>query len=294
MDNPKQGVTLLTELETFLNNLIQRIFPVWYATHAAREIQTQPMGQLNPTSFLSHRWMSLHSVLQSLNSSLESQGDDWKELITVLEKLLVENEYPRRLSISSIHGVEQSRFDEEWPNLKAYAAQCGRDTELPDFAAFLKAVKRAFPERQADEAPHRVVYREWDGRYYYINQEEPYDLAAAQLYAEQHQCDSSVNVTINVESINSKALDKLRHEYWLLLLKRDSAYWLHDLIARANLPVAIAEFEWRRSDLSFLVGRKSDRRINRIFLNLLSNRSSQEVLDFGSYIARQHFPFRNQ
>src|SRR5690606_39510443 len=86
----------------------------------------------------------------------------------------------------------------------------------------------AFPEANK---PHRVVYREWDGRYYWINPEERDLLAALQRYAHQHQRDTAISATISVESLNSKVLDHIRNDWWLLLLKRDSAYLLHNLMS---------------------------------------------------------------
>lgn len=283
--------SILTELETFLNNLLQRLFPVWYATQTAREIQLDTIGILNPNSFLSHRWLSLHSVLQGLQQSLQTQGSDWLELQELLSKLLTEKEYARRLSIKAIDGVEQSQHEQDWPNLLSYAEHNSTGIVIETAEDFDTRLHEAFP---ASQQPHRVVYREWDGRYYWINPEEPVVLGALQLYAQQHQRDISFNATINVESLNSKVLDRIRNDWWLLLLKRDSAYLMYDLMSRGELPVALGEFEWRRSDLVFLVARKNNRRINRIFLNLLNNRSTQEVLEFGRFLSRQHFPFRNQ
>lgn len=287
----KNSGSFFTELETFLNNLLQRLFPVWYATQAAREIQLEALGSLNPPSFLSHRWLSLHAVVQGLQQSLQAQGSDWLELQELLSKLLVEKEYPRRLSITAIHGVEQSQHDQDWPNLLAYAEQLPEERLIDSAEDFDTRLHEAFPEANK---PHRVVYREWDGRYYWINPDEPDQLAALQRYAHEHQRDTAINATISVESLNSKVLDRIRNDWWLLLLKRDSAYLLHNLMSQGNLPVALGEFEWRRSDLVFLIARKSNRSINRIILNLLNNHPSQEALEFGRFLSRQHFPFRNQ
>lgn len=291
MKNFRQPGSLLNELERMLNGLLQRLFPVWYAGQAAQEMTLEPMGILNPNSFLCHRWLSLHAVVQGLQQSLHAQSGDWQELQTLLDKLLTEKEYPRRLSISAIDGVEQSEHEQDWPNLLSYAEHNAADISLSTVEEFDTCLHEAFPD---SEKPHRIVYREWDGRYYWINPREPQQLAALQLFTHQRQHDASISASINVESLNSRALDQLREQWWLLLMKRDSAYLLHDLMTQGNLPVAMGEFEWRRSDLVFLVARKNNRHINRIFLNLLNHRSSQEVLEFGGFLSRQHFPFRNQ
>lgn len=287
----KNSGSLLTEFETFLNQLLQRFFPVWYAAQAAREMQPEPLGSINPVSFLSHRWLSLHAVLQGLQQSLQAQGSDWLELQELLSKLLVEKEYPRRLSITAIHGVEQSQHEQDWPNLSVYAEHNCDSINIGGAEDFDTLLHQTF---STEHKPHRVVYREWDGRYYWLNPDEPDGLAALQLYAHEHQRDASFSALINVESLHSRVLERLCQDWWLLLLKRDSAYLLHDLMSRGNLPVAMGEFEWRRSDLVFLAARKNNRSINRIFLNLLNHHSSHEVLDFANFLNRQHFPFRNQ
>ncbi|WP_430461610.1 hypothetical protein ACQUQU_02185 [Thalassolituus sp. LLYu03] len=285
-DTPK-----LLDIETFLNNLLQRLFPVWYAQQAAREAQLLPLGVLNPNSFLSHRWMSLPAIVRALSESLAAHGNDWQALIELLEKLVTEKEYQRPLSISAIDGLEQSSHEQDWPNLLSWAEHAGKDIPHESADDFDAALHRAFPD---SNKPHRVVYREWDGRYYWLNKEEPTDLAAALLFAHQKQRSASVNALINVETVNTKVLDRIRADYWLLLLQRESAYPVFDLIARAGLPATLAEFEWRRSDLVFLIARKNNRKLNQIILNLMNNRSTQQILEFGRYLSRQNFPFRNQ
>lgn len=290
MDNSGKPTPQAFDIESFFNNLIQRLFPVWYATQAAREISLAPLGTINPNSFLSHRWLSLQAVVQSLRESLQPQGNDWQALIELLEKLLIEKEYKRSLSITAIDGVEFSHQEQDWPNLHAYAEHNCSDIMPESADDFEQALHDVFPD---SAKPHRVVYREWDGRYYWVNKEEPRLFAATLLHAQQKQRDASIHALINVESLNTKVLDRLRNDYWLLLMQRDSAYTMHDLLSRAELPVVLAEFEWRRSDLVFLIARKNNRKINRILLNLMNNRSTQQITEFGRFLTRQHFPFRN-
>lgn len=291
MENSGNNKASLFDIETFLNNLIQRLFPVWYAVHAAREMPLQPLGVLNPNSFLSHRWLSLHAVFRSLAESLQAQDKEWQPLCDLLEKVLVEREFRRPLSVSALDGIEHSTQEEDWPNLLSWAEHTGAAVAHETAEDFDLCVHRAFPQ---EESPHRVVYREWDGRYYWQNKEDNAHFAAALLYAHEKQRDMSFSALINVESVNSKVLDRIRNDYWLLLLARESAYPIHDLMVRADLPVALAEFEWRRGDLVFMVARKNNRHVNRILLNLLDNRSTQHILEFGRWLGRRHFPFRNQ
>ena len=291
MDNPDSRSFSAESLETLLNNLLQRLFPAWYARQAAREMHLQPLGVLNPNSFLCHRWMSLHAIIKAMNESLLTQGDDWQALTGLLGKLIIEKEYTRPLSITALDGLEQSSMENDWPNLQSWAEHAGKDLPHESADDFDQQAKLAFPDANK---PHRVVYREWDGRYYWINPDDAPHLAAALIYAQQKQRSISFNATINVESINDKALDNIRADYWLILLTRESAYPVFDLISRAGLPAVLCEFEWRRSDLVFLVGRKNNRKLNQVILNLLDNRSNQQILEFGRFLARQNFPFRNQ
>lgn len=290
MDQQENNAPRFPDFETLLNNLLQRLFPVWYAQQAAREAHLQPLGVLNPNSFLCHRWLSLHAIVKALSESLQAYGNDWQKLIELLEKLIHEQEYVRPLSITALDGLEQSSQEQDWPNLLSWAEHTGQNIPHDSEDDFNQALQLAFPPA---DSPHRVVYREWDGRYYWINSDDAAPLAAALLYAHQKQRTTNINARINVESVHGKVLDHIRADYWLLLLTRESAYPIYDLIARAELPAVLAEFEWRRPDLVFLVARKNSRKLNQVILNLMNNRSNQQILEFGRFLSKQSFPFRN-
>merc|ERR1712000_424137 len=80
------------DLEGLLNGLIQKMFPAWYACQAAKEAHLGNLGVLNPHSFLSHRWLSLHAVFSDAGKSLIEAGEEWKPLCGLLEKLISERE----------------------------------------------------------------------------------------------------------------------------------------------------------------------------------------------------------
>lgn len=279
------------DIEAFFNTLIQRLFPVWYAKQAVKEVVLSDIGVINPNSYLSHRWLSLHSVVQAMQSSLENAGEEWQPLHTLLSKLIVENDYQRPLSITAIQGVEYSGHEEEWSGLSEYADHCGQNIPWKSAEEFESNLHSAFPD---NEKPFSIVYREWDGRYYWINKSEPTHFALALKHAWEKQRDASIQANINVESLHMGTLDGLRSQYWLLLMNRDDAYKVHDLISYTDLPAILCEFEWRRSDLVLLACRKNNKDLNTILLNLQNNRSSQQILDFGRYLSRHHHPFRNQ
>ncbi|MAK91453.1 MAG: hypothetical protein CMI13_09500 [Oleibacter sp.] len=278
------------DLEGLLNGLIQKMFPAWYACQAAKEAHLGNLGVLNPHSFLSHRWLSLHAVFSDAGKSLTEAGEEWKPLCDLLEKLISEREFNRSLSISAIDGLEHSAHDEDWPNLYSWAEHVGKDVPHDSAEDFDRLRQEAFP---AENKPHRMVYREWDGRYYWLNKSDSAAFAGLLLHAQKKQRDANINTLINVESINDKVLDRIHAEYWWLLLTRDSAEAIYALLEQAGLPATLADFEWRRSDLEFLIARKNNRKLNQVILNLLNKRSSQHIIEFGRWLGRHHFPFRN-
>jgi len=279
------------DIEAFLNAVIQRLFPAWYATQAVKELPLSDMGSLNPNSFLCHRWLSLHSVVQAMQESLQNAGPEWQKLQQLLGKLIVEHNYQRPLSISAIQGVEYSAHEADLPNLESYAEHYCGDIAWEKAEDFDNNLKLAFP---AAEQPFRIVYREWDGRYYWINKDEPLHFAAAMMHAKHKQRDSNINCDINVESLHMPTLDALRANYWLLLMLRDDAYKVTNLLNPAGFEVVLCEFEWRRSDLVVMAAHKNSRKLNTILLNLQNNRSTQQITDLGRYLARHNYPFRNQ
>lgn len=281
------STSLFTSIENLLNRWLLKLFPVWYLTQAAQTLSLAPIGRLNPASFLAHRWLSLRSVNQALIASLEQEEDaQWRTLAKQLQQLIVEKELTRSFSIMTINGVEQSEHSDDWPSLIAYANELHPEgfAEADDFDTNLLA---AFPDA---ERPHRIVYREWDGRAYWLNKNEPTLLAQLQLYGHVKQRDGQVYAKVNIESLNPTVLDKIRHHWWLLVFHKESIQEFSNMARQAGLPFVLANFEWRRDDLAVLIAPKNSRKLNRILLNLIHKRSTQEVIELGSYISRKHHP----
>lgn len=282
--------SLLSSFENYLNMLVLRLFPAWYTSQLARTMELSPLGTLNTLSFQSQNWLSLHSALQGLSQSLPMEPQ-WQLLNKALSKLISEVEYSRRMQIKGIHGIEHYEGEQDWPTLIAYAEDNAQDIEINSAEEFEEMVNETFPD---ENKPHQLVFREWDGRCYWNNPEEPTKLAALQRYAHQHDRDAQILAKIRVENINNKALDSIRNSWWLLLLNREDALRIMALIEQTKLPIIMADFEWRRNDLAVLVARKDNRRINQIFLNLIDKRSTKNVLEFGSYLSRNYHPFHGQ
>lgn len=279
------------DLEKFINLIVQRLFPRWYARQAVKEMVLPSIGNINPESYLCHRWLSLTSAHKAAANSLLSSAKQWHSLAELLQKLVVENEYPRSLSISAIDGVKVSECDLDYPNLISYGQEQANQIPQETENEYNRNITLAFPEKKQ---PFYVCYREWDGRYFFINEDEPRHLAALLIQGQKQQRDYSLACNINVESIQGRMLDRLRSGFWMLLMKREFAYQLYQLVNQGRLDCEIAEFEWRRSDLVFFIARKNEKSLNEIILNLLVNHSSSQVLDWGQFLNHAHFPFKNR
>ncbi|CCK75154.1 conserved hypothetical protein [Oleispira antarctica RB-8] len=279
------------DLEQFINLIAQRLFPRWYARHAVKEIEISAIEDINPKSYLCHRWLSLINVHQAAADSLTSSDQQWHSLAELLKKMSSENEYPRSLSISAIHGIKVSQCEEDFPDLLSYGATQANQIPQETDNEFNRNITLAFPEAKQ---PFHICYREFDGRYYYLNEDEPRHFAALLMQCKKQQRDYNLTCMIHVESIQGHMLDRLRSGFWMLLMKREYAYQLYQLLKQAKFECEIAEFEWRRSDLVFFIARKNDQALNDIIFNLLSNHNSTQVVDWGRLLSRSHFPFQNK
>ena len=91
-----------------------------------------------------------------------------------------------------------------------------------------------------------------------------------------------------------RAVELLRSRYWLLLMKRESANQIAYLVRAANIPCQLADFEWRRSDLIFMVLKKNDYRTAQIVEALVLKHFPKSVIDWGRYLCTHQYPFRNR
>lgn len=281
----------IPNIETWLNMLLQRLFPAWYAVRYAREMKIGQLGELNPRSFLCHRWLSLPAIHASAAEALENAGPLWQEAATLLSKITRHKVHKRYLSITNLLAIESCDIDQDYPNMVAFAEALCSD-KVPDSADdFSILLNQTFNEQNA---PFAVAYRELDGRYYYKNQDDGTALGALLLACRDKGRDVKLNCEIEVESCNEKVLETLRARYWVLLMPREAAYQLNYLIREAKLQCQIAEFEWRRSDLVFLVLKRNHPRLNDIAEAICHSRMPLKVLDWGRFLSSHQVPFRNR
>ena len=77
-------------------------------------------------------------------------------------------------------------------------------------------------------------------------------------------------------------------------MKRESAYQIAYLVRASKIPCQLAEFEWRRSDLVFLVLKKTDYRTAQIVEALFHRHFPRGVIEWGRYLCTHTVPFRNR
>lgn len=276
------------DLEALLNKWTQRVFPAWYAAHYAEEMLIDELGDLNPHHFTAKKWMSLSNICQNAAQSLHASGDPWHSLAELFEHLIRYHQQKRNISLSQFLFVKDSQYNEPFHHMLEYAQHHSLD--IPHLSAedFDQNLKQAFPE---DQAPFPVVFREWDGRLYYNNEQEPLLLGALLLQCRNGR-DFKLPCELTTESVDHRAIEMMRTRYSVLLIKRDSAYLLNYLIRSAGLYVTIAEYEWRRSDLCLLVVKKNHYKAQRILHSIIARRSPIKVLDIGHFFATHRYPLK--
>jgi len=287
----KKGGFGIVDLETWFNVLLQRLFPVWYCVRYVTEMPMELVGEINPKSFLRHRWMSVSAVNQAAAASLAHAGDQWQDLASLLTKIHKVKVYKRYLSIRNVTGVESSVIDTEYNNVLEYAERECRDIPNHHAEHFDEMSHEVFGEKGRH---YPFGYREWDGRYYFKNEEEPKQFAALLLHCRDKARDLTVKAEIEIEYADLRTVEIMRSRYWMLLMKRDSAYQLAYLIRAAKIPCQLAEFEWRRSDLVFLVLKKTDYRTAQIVEALVRRHFPRSVVEWGRYLCTHQVPFRNR
>ncbi|EAT12741.1 hypothetical protein HF888_13320 [Bermanella marisrubri] len=281
----------LVDIETWFNLFLQKLFPVWYCVRYVAEMPMEYLGDINPKSFLCHRWLSISDVNHAAANSLEHAGDSWKDCAGLLRKIHRTKSYKRYLSIRNVTAVQSSVVDENYESLYEYGeAEC---KDIPNHHA--EHFDALSFELFGDKTKHYpFVYREVDGRYYYRNTEEPRKFAALLMHCRNKQRDLMVKADIEVQSVDMRVVEIMRSRYWLLLMKRDSAYQIAYLVRAAKIHCQIAEFEWRRSDLVFLVLRKDDYRTAQIVESMVRRHFPRSVMDWGRYLCTHNIPFRNR
>ena len=279
------------QIETWFNLLLQRLFPVWYCIRFITESPMEYIGEINPKSHLAKKWLSVTKVCKSASESLVKGGPDWADCADLLSKIPRSRSLRRYISIRNLLAVEHCQDEGEYPTLLEYAER--NSTDIPNSHAehFEQLAHIAFPD---EHKAYNVEYHEIDGRYFIFNETEPVELGALLLQCRDRQRDLNIKADIDIEFVDMRAVEIMRSRYWLLIMKRDTAYQLAYLIRSCDIPCQIAEFERRRSDLVFLIIKKNNARAVRIVEALVRTHLPRSVVEWGRYLSKHQYPYRNR
>lgn len=277
-------------LEVIINRWVQKLLPVWYASQACREVELQPIGRLNPPSFLQSYWIDVENVVQDMKSSLAGDDKRWSKLAGLLDELFVTRHINRNLDVELIHGVNFSQHKTNYSNLLAYAQSHSQDIAIEKNQDFDNNLALCFPE---DKRPINVVYREWDGRYAWMNEEEPTYLGALILQNSQgNRRDTAIPAEVEVKGFKNAAIDDIISHYWVLVLHQNSLELLDELFDPAGFERKSLSLSIVNPQLRLLVASKKDKAFNRAIFNLLLSHSTHQVVDFFRYLQRIYKPFK--
>ncbi len=280
------------QIETWFNMLLQRLFPVWYCIRFITESPMAFIGDINPKSHLAHRWLSVTKVCKSAAESLLKGGDDWADCADLLAKIPKTRSLRRYISIRNLLAVEHCTDEGEYPTLLEYAEHNSIDIPNSHAEHFERLAHIAFPD---DHKAYHVEYHEIDGRYFLYNDTtEPKELGALLLQCRDRQRDLNIKADIDIEFVDMRAVEIMRSRYWLLIMKRDTAYQLAYLIRACDISCQLAEFERRRSDLVILVIKKNNAKAVRIVEALVRTHLPRSVVEWGRYLSKHQYPYRNR
>ncbi len=280
------------DIETWANLFLQKLFPVWYCVRYVTEMPMEMIGDINPRSFLCHRWLSVQAVNTAAANSLEQAGSQWKDCAQLLRKIYKTKRYKRYLSMKNVTAVESSVIDYDYADIVEYSENECKDIPKHHAEHYDQLSAEVF---LGDKTVHHpFAYREWDGRYYYCNKEEPRNFAALMQHCRDKGRDLTVKADIEIQFADIRTVEIMRSRYWMLLMKRESAYQIAYLIRAAKIPCQLAEFEWRRSDLVFLVLKKTDYRTAQIVEAMFRRHFPRGIIEWGRYLCTHQVPFRNR
>lgn len=277
-------------LEVILNRWVQKLFPVWYACEACKEVNLIALGSpLNPPSFLHSRWIDVASIVEQINQSL-IDDTKWEALKNLLDKLIVVQQVRRNINIELLSGVAFSEHTEDYINLLAYAQSHCEDIEAESAEHFEYNLQACFPK---SEQPIEVGYREWDGRYYWKNEKEPRYLGALILQnSTGNKRDVIVPAEVQVESFKSSIIDQITSQYWAIVMHQDSFSLIDELLSFAGFDKKNILFSPNNPQLRLLIFNKKNKALNRAIFNLLLSHSHNQVLDLFRYLQRTYKPFK--
>ena len=277
------------DVEGHVNVVVQKLFPLWYAVHAAEECKLPSLQDINPRLYATDRWFNVRELCSTLCFTLSSSCHDWSELMELLKVLVAVRLSERPIQLTHIHGVDTLENSGIWSSLMELGLS-GR------FAGISNNTNEDLAHNFAECFPpgqkvFNVSYREWDGRYALTTPVKLNYLTAIINQCLTQRIVQELPAEIKIYSVDRRALGIIAKRYWLVVLHRAAAKIFHELFQTAKVKSEICDYPSPRYDLAVLVTRKQQQSTNKVMRNLLRGRVPSEALELGEYLSRVSFPY---
>lgn len=284
--------SVIDTVERWMNRLLMRMAPSWYASQVIRQISLPDYGTLNPADVNSAEWLSLRRHLEHAAEQLEASQQGWNPLAKDLQRLLVHKNLQRHVTLNRLNGVRGITVKSgEFLSLRDWAMAENDLKEFDNADDFDQAI-RDF--NASEDSPLKLMYREWDGRMYTTALARLAEIGTLMRYGSLHARDINIRASLILESINPKVLDHLRNQYWWFILHRRPAFQIAALLNDCGYPaIAVSDLPGR-ADMAWLFTTKTNRNLNRVVLNLMTSHSSSGLTELGRYLSRHKYGFRNK
>lgn len=264
-----------------------RLAPVWYASQVIRAQKLPECPTINPLSSHAILWFDLDKSLQHASNTLNKTGPEWHLLAKDISKLSQAKQLKRKISLLKLTGAVE--LPDKYKAYSTLREAVMSDNELTSYDSaddFDNAGK---------ELPSNIplIYREWDGRIQAEQLDADSPIFNLLYYASIHKRDLSLAADVLVKTIKPEPLERIRSKYWWFLLHKNSADTLTQLFHQCGFRAAQSGPLPDRLDHAFFFTPKTNIRINRLILTLMTQHKSTQLTEFGRYLSSHKHGFRN-
>ncbi|WP_300424259.1 hypothetical protein [uncultured Thalassolituus sp.] len=278
-------------IEIWINRTLMRVVPTWYAAQIIRTIPMPAFGVINPADVNAGQWLNLRAHLLHAANHLEASPGAWNVLAKDLKRLLSLKELQRHVSLNRLNGISgMTEKEGEYASLRDWVL-AQSDLGEPESADEFDQAVHAFNTSDAGALP--LIYREWDGRMYSTARARLPEIGSLYRYAMTHGRDISARCALTLETVNPKVLEHIRGNYWWFIMHRKSAIQVASLLEDCGFPAISVTALPGRPDMAYLFTTKVNRKLNRVVLNLMTHHASSGLTEFGRYLSRHRYSFRN-
>lgn len=279
--------SLLQRLEQWVSYLIMRMAPVWYANQI---IRAQPLNEyptINPLTCRAEQWFDLQQSLKYSADSLFEGPSEWHTLARDISRLPQHKPLNRKISLLRLTGA--LNLPEKYANYTTLREISVSDNEVNNYetAEEFDSAGASLPKNLP------LIYREWDGRVLLASLSQTDELLPLMRYAAIHKRDLSLTAELTIESIKPEPLERIRTKYWWFLLHKDSAQALSQLFHQCGFQATYTGPIPNSPEHAFFYTTKSNTRINRLILTLMTQHRSNQLTEFGRYLSQHKHGFRN-